>query len=492
MLQVTLTPTLNPILKPTLSPADEGEHGSPSAELTIQQATTLAWEGGTTFLPAVKGDIDIPAFNSPGTVDVDGIPFRTLNFTDNQKFEITPSPVDAYRDNNTFRMFFRVFGLSTGNLGVANVANGGWGGASSSGGQWSLFTQINGNLIFRVRSDVDTANSVATLVALGRDDGDILRVEITLTREGITPAIRLTNVTKNIEVTSNNIYPTYFDPEEETGTLLLGMSGAGAGTFQLHVGPMILMNRLMTEAERLDDLEPRLYQNLTGPNLASKVVAAWDMQEVSGPLLPSIGDIEIPAFNEPGYALGGGPTGGLNARTFDRASAQYFEHPDNELFRAPLTGVKIFRWWAYEEENSEQSPMLFKGLDNVINSPGSEWASALAVASGTSLPYIAVRRADNSTRVFTQYTTLIPPQVWKRYEVEMNADTNIITIRRGAEAPFSTVIPGGFFRSTNPFRIGRAISNYRNGRMALLAIFNNQLTDGERLLDQTPNLAQDI
>ena len=86
----------------------------------------------------------------------------------------------------------------------------------------------------------------------------------------------------------------------------------------------------------------RAFGSTTAPTespLQQAVIAAWDMQEESGPLLPAKGGIEIPAFNSPGFVST--PFGALTARSVEDAQRK-FEGPTPILFDAPGKTLRIF------------------------------------------------------------------------------------------------------------------------------------------------------
>ena len=204
--------------------------------------------------------------------------------------------------------------------------------------------------------------------------------------------------------------------------------------------------------------------------LQQAVIAAWDMQEESGPLLPAKGGIEIPAFNSPGTTTG--PATGISARRSDSSQNASFELPDDEIFRFPASGQKTIRIWIRYDDVGFES-VLFKGSA----SAGGEW-NVTRRNNGLALQ---LRLADDSD--FERVTSLNTEE-WRRLEVVFDAESNTATKRFCGEV-VSVTNAVGFRRANNPFRL---LGGIRFKEICLLAIIDRALTTEERTADMTPRL----
>ncbi len=227
--------------------------------------------------------------------------------------------------------------------------------------------------------------------------------------------------------------------------------------------------------------------------LQQATLAAWDMQESSGPLLPAKGDIEIPAFNSPGTTTG--PAAGISARNFVSGSSQYFSVADSPVFRAPTSGVKVFRFWL----RGRQSDAATGGLPIVksgswdLKDPGDEYGFVMNANTGED--NFGIRDAADTDRFFAGSRPGSNADIWQRHEVIMDAENEEVThisYDGTTSTTDSTSVPGGFFVGSNPFRIGGVDGRYLQGDMTTLAIFDRALTTEERTADQTPRLYADL
>lgn len=222
--------------------------------------------------------------------------------------------------------------------------------------------------------------------------------------------------------------------------------------------------------------------------LQAACIAAWDMQETSGPLQSAVGGITIGVLSDPEPGSAPGPAEGLSARSTSSANGFGFQAPDAEVFRAPETGQKTTRWWYKDRRTGGGQPLINKSATGNVLVTEDEYAVSV-VNQGVAA---RVRLADDSGRETTNNLLLPNLDVWIRAEVLFDADAETLTFRAyrsdtEEEQSETILVPGGFFRGTHPFQLGG-----HDGEMCLLAIFDRALTGTERAADLTPTLFQNL
>ena len=230
-------------------------------ESPLQQAVIAAWdmqEESGPLLPA-KGGIEIPAFNSPGSV-VDafglGVRGRQCDAVSSQRFSVADAPVFKLLDGRTFRWWFIRDDLTSSiNALIEKPSDN----PSTSGEQFGFRMGANGDSRMRVRNAANDAVQAinANFGGEASQDGDMLRIE--LSRDGNTITLRNHTFrdgvifrqgtgTANAGAWTDSVQPL---------TLSAGENG-GIVTW----GPWVALDRLMTTEERAADLTPRLYGDL--------------------------------------------------------------------------------------------------------------------------------------------------------------------------------------------------------------------------------------
>ena len=138
-----------------------------------------------------------------------------------------------------------------------------------------------------------------------------------------------------------------------------------------------------------------------GSPLQQAVIAAWDMQEESGPLLPAKGGIEIPAFNSPGFTADG-PASGIRARRALADSAQKFETA-TELARSAFDlrqAKTITGWFRSNSTRAGDVRWLFGGSSDQVSDANGQWS----LRPGGSFWGFRIRQSDGTVRVAAQST----------------------------------------------------------------------------------------
>ena len=215
--------------------------------------------------------------------------------------------------------------------------------------------------------------------------------------------------------------------------------------------------------------------------LQQAVIAAWDMQEESGPLLPAKGGIEIPAFNSPGFTASG-PASGLVGRSTSSASDSHFSASNAQLpVMSPpnLSGKdSTIRFW-----------VRYAGIDSTQGVLGNAWSGGLGWGSRQNRFFVA--QSDNTERrvSFTPSTG-----VWLRREFVFSHSGSFVAHYTNGTLDGS-ISWDGTISTEDLFsigRFGRGGTNVQTLDIALLAVFDRLLTAEEREHDLAPRLFSEL
>ena len=220
--------------------------------------------------------------------------------------------------------------------------------------------------------------------------------------------------------------------------------------------------------------------------LQQAVVAAWDMQEESGPLLPAKGGIEIPAFNSPGTAAG--PASGITARSLTANSNQEFEvntAVSRTLFDA-RNGLAIAGWYFVNSNAAAAWRMLNGAGAAVLTDANSQWS----IRSSSGDIEFRVRQANGTVRTAIASAASIT-SVWRFFVAEC-FDSEI----RAYQWDGSTFQDSGAVALTDAPMAPTANTAFNlrtfgvatEGRAALLNLYSRKLTAEERIALITPRL----
>ena len=216
--------------------------------------------------------------------------------------------------------------------------------------------------------------------------------------------------------------------------------------------------------------------------LQQAVIAAWDMQEESGPLLPAKGGIEIPAFNSPGFTASG-PAEGISARNIVRASSQYFQYADTGGVFS-LEG-HVIRAWAKWTLLDIAFPMAFgKSTDLGVGNVDDEWSLFSQDTGGIRF---RTRNASNSSFETNVNFAGLVLDTW--YRIEIDGITSRIRIHDlgGVERVNAAIVVPPTF-GTSPMNIGGPGSGGFTGDQFGFVVLDRALTTEERTADLTPRL----
>lgn len=219
--------------------------------------------------------------------------------------------------------------------------------------------------------------------------------------------------------------------------------------------------------------------------LQAACIAAWDMQEESGPLIAAKGNVEIPAFNSPGFTTDG-PAQGITARVCTGGLDQRFAAKDHPVFQMPSSGQKTFRCWVYDETGGNAAGLMTKGVNPSVNPSGSEY-SFNTDGSGMRC---RIRRADDTGRLSLSVSNF-PFSEWVRVEIFADGDTGDVRFQHG-ESFVTGNQAQGFLVNDHDFTIFFNDFLGRDQAMCCLAIFDRELTEAEREADQTPRVFADL
>ena len=159
--------------------------------------------------------------------------------------------------------------------------------------------------------------------------------------------------------------------------------------------------------------------------LQQAVIAAWDMQEESGPLLPAKGDIEIPAFNSPGTAAG--PISGITSRSV--APTQSFEITSSgagEVF--DIRGGITFAGWLWATNHFATGAWRYIHGEGpaALTDENAQWA--LRCESQTL--QFRVRQTDGSVRVAT--VSGLVAEMWFFFALSVSGGTMRVRLWDGS------------------------------------------------------------
>ena len=214
--------------------------------------------------------------------------------------------------------------------------------------------------------------------------------------------------------------------------------------------------------------------------LQQAVIAAWDMQEESGPLLPAKGGLEIPAFNSPGFTPNRFPP--LGARDSASDASQYFQSEDaalTDLFS--LNQEKTVRFWIEATNTDGVNRTIVACNGGPRSSPTSGW-------------FFATTQTDWRLRVVTSagiFEVVVPGEPGPtRVEIYNDAANSRFVLRLSfLDVPANDSVTNLPYTGNPTLAPLVELSGNREGSYwGPLIIVPRALTTDERTADLTPRL----
>ena len=222
--------------------------------------------------------------------------------------------------------------------------------------------------------------------------------------------------------------------------------------------------------------------------LQQAVIAAWDMQEESGPLLPAKGGVEIPAFNSPGTALNAFGVG-IHGRVCEADSSQRFTAADAPVFK--LLDGRTFRWWFIRDSLTLTVNALIEKPSDNPSSAGEHFGFRMAPNGDARF---RVRNSGNTSVAAINANFSGVNQDGGLLRIEVSRSGSVITLRqhtfRGGELVGSgtgTSSDGAFTDSDRPLTISAGASAGIITWGPWIAL-ERVMTTEERAADLTPHL----
>ena len=220
--------------------------------------------------------------------------------------------------------------------------------------------------------------------------------------------------------------------------------------------------------------------------LQQAVIAAWDMQEESGPLLPAKGGIEIPAFNSPGTVAG--PASDITARSMTASSNQEFGV--NTAVSRPLfdarNGLTIAGWYFVSATSLGAWRMLNGAGASDLTDANAQWSIRtfsgdieFRVRQANGTVSAAIASAANITSVWRLFVAECFDSEIRAYQWDGSTlqDSGAVALTDAPMAP----------TANTAFSL-RTFGGATVGRAALLNLYSRKLTAEERIALLTPRL----
>lgn len=216
--------------------------------------------------------------------------------------------------------------------------------------------------------------------------------------------------------------------------------------------------------------------------LQQAVIAAWDMQEQNGPLIPAKGDIEIPAFNNPPF-VPDALAPGVGARTRGETNAAFIAAPGDAASLLNVTTPTTFVIWMRAGESGGSNRVSLRAFGSgVFGGPGDGFFISQHLSRYV---FGIVTETEVTDRALSTPGSILD---WHRMELMIDPDAEIlkayVSSLAGDVVSQSWPLPSPVVQSQY-LQLG---GNRNHAGWSLLRVYNRELTPEERAADLTPRL----
>lgn len=206
----------------------------------------------------------------------------------------------------------------------------------------------------------------------------------------------------------------------------------------------------------------------THPTLASKIIAHWRLNEISGTRYDAHSSNHLTDYNTVGYAAG--KIG--NAAAFVSANSEYLRVADTADLSFGDENFS-FTFWFYTNDLSKLQAAFYKGSDG-----NTEYEYLCRYFDSYQKFAFGVYYSGTSGGIV--WSDVVPAaNTWYFVYCYHNAATNEIGISLNNGAAQTASYSNGCHDGANPFSLGRFLTSYLDGRLDSFSVWSDVLTASE-------------